>query len=36
MKAETLRIAVTEHAETYIDMSFAASVTEMLPRPAAR
>jgi hypothetical protein len=32
MKAETLRIAVTDYAETHIDMSFAASVTELLPR----
>jgi hypothetical protein len=32
MRAATLRIAVTEHTETHIDMSFAASVTELLPR----
>lgn len=37
MKAATLRIAVTERLETHIDMSFTASVTDLLPRlvPAA-
>lgn len=32
MKAATLRIAVPEQFDTHIDMSFAASVTDLLPR----
>lgn len=32
MKSENLRIALVENSEPHIDMTFAASVTELLPR----